>query len=81
MIERIRDGDRVLDRSRTDWSVTRVLVEHGVPDAAIASIYRNPDWRIGAKYRERRDPDRYLAVMLARHHAAMAELRAAWMQR
>ena len=81
VIARIRDGDRSGDRSRTDWSVTRVLVEHGVPDAAIASIYRNPAWRIGAKYRERRDPDRYLAVMLTRHHAAVAELRAGTMQR
>ncbi len=73
-IDRIRDGDRTGDRSRTDWSVTRVLVEHHVPDGVIVGIYRHPEWRIGAKYRERRDPDRYLGAMLARHHAALAAL-------
>jgi hypothetical protein len=69
VLERIQAGDGTGDRSRTDWSVTRALVERGVPDPVIAAIYRNPEWRIGAKYRERRDPDRYLGAMLCRHHA------------
>lgn len=70
VIDRIRGGDRAGDRSRTDWSVTRALVEHGVPDGVIAAIYRNPGWRLGAKYRERSDPDGYLGAMLARHRCA-----------
>ncbi|MDI3317834.1 MAG: bifunctional DNA primase/polymerase [Bacillota bacterium] len=74
-VRRIVEGDArpdgARDRSGTDWAVTRHLVERGVPERLIAAVYLTPGWGIAAKFRERRDPWKYLGDMLAKHRAAV----------
>gem|GEM_PF-5645126 len=63
--DKIRRGAGGADRSGADMNIISTLVAKRVPDAVIASIYRNPEFGIGEKYRTHSSPDRYLALTLA----------------
>ena len=65
-VNRIQRGAGGGDRSGIDMAVVSVLVSRKVPETIIASIYRNPDFAIGEKYRTHATPDRYLALTIDR---------------
>jgi len=57
-----RQKSNALSRSEADaWMVSQLLAVR-LTDAQIYAIYRDPSNKIGEKYRERRDGDKYLGV-------------------
>lgn len=62
-----------LSRSEADSHVVIQLLSAGLSDIQIYSIYRDPQNRVGEKYRERRDGDKYLGVTIRNSRAFRAE--------
>lgn len=57
-----RQSNNQLSRSEADaWAVSQLLAAN-LSDAQIYTIYRDPANRVGEKYRERKDGDKYLGV-------------------
>jgi hypothetical protein len=74
ILQLIREGARVGQRSEADQRVITCLLARGASHEEIRAIFRNPAWNIGAKYREKgRDGDRYLLRSIANARAWLRE--------
>lgn len=74
ILELIRTGAPVGQRSEADQRVITCLLARGASREEIRAVFRNPAWGIGAKYREKgRDGDRYLLRSIANAEAWLRE--------
>lgn len=68
-----RQKENQLSRSEADAHVVSQLLAAGVEDPQIFLIFRDPRNKVGEKYRERRDGDKYLSVTIQKMKAFRAE--------
>lgn len=74
ILELIRAGTPVGQRSEADQKVIVCLLARGATREEIRAVFRNPAWSVGAKYREKgRDGDRYLLRSMANAEAWLGQ--------